>query len=375
VRLWPRRSGVAKVACALAVRAREESRAALDFLAAASPVRGSAGTDAALCRLESRLARIGATAAGNVGIAALHLESGEGVSVNGAVRFPMASTMKVAIAWRLLELVDRGDVQLDNMISLTPRQVHPGAGLIRRFHVPGIALSLHNLLELMLTVSDNTAADILFDLVGGGAAITERLHAVGHADISVDRPTIRVIADLCGVADLPDDVPCRRRRWKKLMAAVSHEQKREAERTFFRDPRDTATPDAMVRLLAAIGRGEALSANSTALLLNMMARCDTGADRLKGRLPPNVRIAHKTGTLEGGPHALHVAADVGIIDLPGRSGRVAIAVFVTRSPRSARIQNRLIAKTARSVYDHFVTRTASEDLQCVRPPTAQSDLC
>jgi beta-lactamase class A len=347
---------IATAARALLLGTREEGRAAIDCFAAPMPSPGLAGGNPTLQRLESRLARIGAAAGGKVGVAALHLESGGAVSVNGTVPFPLASTVKVAIALQLLALVDHGDLRLDSMVVLAPGHVHPGAGLIRRFRVPGFALSLHNLLELALVISDNSAADILFDLVGGADAVTGRLHALGRTDISIDRATVRLLADLCGVTDLPADVALTRGRWRKLTAAVPPGRKQEAERAFFSDTRDTGTPEGMARLLATIACGEGLSAQSTALLLDMMFRCETGTDRLKGLLPPNTRVAHKTGTFEGGgsPRTIRLAADVGVIDLPGRAGRVAIAVSVMGSPRSERIQNRVIAKISRAVYDHFV---------------------
>ena len=325
-------------------------------LVAAPPSAGLAGSDAELRNVERHLARLAARAGGTVGVAAVHLETGRGVSVNGAVRFPMASTMKVAVAVQLLTVVERGELGLDSMVALEPHHVHPGSGIIsRRFRVPGLALSIRNLLELALVASDNSASDILLDLAGGADAVTERLRKLGFADISIARPTIQLLADVEGVTELPSAVPLTPSRWSRLTAAVPSERRQAAERAFFTDPRDTTTPEAMARCVAAIGRGEALSPQPTTLLLDAMARCETGNDRLRGLLPPNTRVAHKSGSIDGAGRrrAPRLTADVGIVELPRGAGHVAIAAFVKGSTLAAKTQNRVIARMARAVYDCF----------------------
>jgi beta-lactamase class A len=103
----------------------------------------------------------------------------------------------------------------------------------------------------------------------------------------------------------------------------------------------------MARLLAMIWRGEALGAERTAQLLDIMLRCETGAMRLKGLLPPDIPVRHKTGSLGVG-----VANDVGIIDLPDASHLV-VAVFVKEATRDVAAQERTIAQIARAAYDYF----------------------
>jgi beta-lactamase class A len=104
----------------------------------------------------------------------------------------------------------------------------------------------------------------------------------------------------------------------------------------------------MARLLAKIWRGEALDATRTAQLLDIMLRCETGAARLKGVLPPNTAVRHKTGSL-----GIGVTNDVGIIDLPDGAGHVVVAVFVKESMSDVAAQERAIAQIARAAYDYF----------------------
>lgn len=308
--------------------------------------------------LESELARIAASAGGLVGAAAVHLETGRAVSLNGAMRFPLASAIKIPVAVQFLARVDRGELALDTMAAIEPHHIRPGAGIIaRRFRIPGVALSLRNLLELALIVSDNTAADMMLDLAGGAAVVRERMQALGVADISVDRTILQLLADAEGIQDVPQDQPLTPAYWRALRSAVLPERRHAAERALFADSRDTATPEAMTRLLAAIWQGAALGPGGTSLLLDILGRCETGDDRLKGMLPPGARVAHKTGTIEGpigvGPRQPRVVNDVGIVELPG-GAHVAIAVFVVRSPRDAQAQARVIARIARKVYDCFL---------------------
>ncbi|MGL5807887.1 MAG: serine hydrolase [Xenococcaceae cyanobacterium] len=80
-----------------------------------------------------------------------------------------------------------------------------------------------------------------------------------------------------------------------------------------------------------------------------MERCETGASRLKGLLPKEVVVAHKTGT------DFLATNDAGFITLPDRKGHIAIAVFVKNSDKPMPEQEKAIAEVARSVYSFFVS--------------------
>ena len=161
------------------------------------------GTDPNLRRLESEIARLSTISGGKVGVGIIHLETGRELFVNGAEPFPMASTVKVPIAVELLTRVQAGTVRLDSMITVRPNDLHPGSGtLTGLFNDPGVSLSVHNLLELMLLISDNSATDMVLKVAGNGPAVNSRLSALGIKGISVDRPTIHLIADAVGVKNL-----------------------------------------------------------------------------------------------------------------------------------------------------------------------------
>jgi beta-lactamase class A len=304
--------------------------------------------DAGLARLEREIARLAELSGGVMGVAAIHLETGRAVYHNRDIAFPMASSYKVPIAVELLTRVDRGEKQLDAMVELVPEDVHPGSGTISQlFQVPGVALSLRNLLELTMLISDNSATDVVLREAGGPAAVTARLRALGIDGMRVDRPTSLLIADFSGVTGAPADGRLTLDAFRRLAAAVTPEQRAAAARAFDADPRDTSTPYAMGRLLTLIADGGALSRESADLLLDIMLRSTTGAGRLKGMLPPYVDVSHKTGTIGG------TTNDVGIIMLPD-GGRVVTVAFVKESSRPVPEREAAIAQVARAVYDYFL---------------------
>lgn len=319
------------------------------LLAAAATVLPAQPRSAGLDRLEREIQRLSALSGGVVGVGLIHLESGRELFVNRDVRFPMASTFKVPVAVQFLTKVEQKQASLDSMVTLTPNDLHPGSGtLTSLFDDPGVSLSYRNLMELMLLISDNSATDLVLKAAGGGAAVTARLAALGVQGISVDRPTIQLIADAIGVRDLGPESQWSRQAFAEKSRAVTEADRQAARSAFYRDPRDTATPEGMSRLLQKIWRREALSEAHSALLLDIMLRCETGEGRIKGLLPPGTPVMHKTGSL-----GIGVTDDVGIITLPEGAGHLVISVFVKEASAPVAQQERTIAQIARAAYDYF----------------------
>jgi beta-lactamase class A len=306
-------------------------------------------TDAALQRLEREIGRLAKTAGGVVGVSATHLETNRRVSLNGAERYPMASTFKVPIAVQLLTRVDKGEIRLDQMVHFQPSDLHPGSGTLSDlFNQPGLSLSVRNLMELMLLISDNSATDVCLRLAGGPEAVTARMRQIGINDLDVSRSTAQLISDWIGISPVPSENEWTPALFRTLSNAVKPEARKAAAAKFDSDPRDTATPEAMMALLERIYRKNLLKPESTELLLDIMRRCRTGEARLKGMLPARTEVAHKTGTIGGS------ANDVGIITLPDNAGHVAIVVFVKSSEKELPARERTIAEIARSVHDFFL---------------------
>jgi beta-lactamase class A len=177
----------------------------------------------------------------------------------------MASTVKVAVAAAYLSQVDHGRRSLSDKIS---------------------GQTASSLMERMMIHSDNRATDILMRDLGGPQGIQKYVDFLGLYNFRVDRTIARLLSD-------------KRDLW---------------------DQRDSSTPLAMVDLLRRLDKGNALKPESHSYLLDLMARCATGRNRMKALLPWGTRVEHKTGTLNG------YTSDVGYITLQN-GHRVAIALF------------------------------------------------
>lgn len=218
-----------------------------------------------LVSVEQQLASLISGNSGEFGIAALDLSTGKSVSINGDRPFPMASTVKLAVAGAYLTQVDHGRRSLSDRIgNRTAAQQ----------------------MELMLIRSDNEATDALIRNLGGTRTVQRWLEWNGLDGIRIDRTIARLLSD-------PRDL---------------------------RDHRDSSSPHAMIALLKQIDGGSALKPESRSYLLSLMGRCITGRNRIRGLLPVGTRVEHKTGTLSG------LTDDVGFITLPG-GRRIAVAFF------------------------------------------------
>jgi beta-lactamase class A len=309
---------------------------------AASPP--SANGDAA--KVAERVESIADGLVGEIGFAATISGTDTVISLNGDEPFPMASTFKVAIAVAVLTRVDEGELRLDQLVDVTP-DMYVGGGkvLARNFIHPGLKVSVANLIELMITESDNSATDILIELAGGPAAVTKNLVDMGIKGQRIDRDTAAILRDF----DEPS-APAAAPVTAAVEAGAGFASRLDDKNLAFEnDPRDQSTPEAMLELLSAIDNGTALGVESRDFLIGSMSRTRTGTDRLKGMLPWGTPVAHKTGSIDG------TANDVGYVTLPdGR--RMIIAVFTKSSTTPPVDQDRAIAETARTLYDYYADR-------------------
>jgi beta-lactamase class A len=252
---------------------------------AAAPA--SAASSPNLLSLEQQLHSLVSSKSADVGIAALDLNTGETVSIKGDTPFPMASTVKVAVAALYLAQVDHGRRSLDDTIN---------------------GQSARSLMRRMLVHSDNRATDILLKDLGGPDALHDWLQQSGVRGLRVDRTIAQLLSD-------------KRDVW---------------------DHRDSSTPVAMVDLLKRIYRAELIRPQSRNYLMDLMAQCQTGKNRMKALLPFGTQVEHKTGTLNG------LSDDVGFITMPD-GHRIAVAIFA----RGGANRPRTIAEAARTIYDGF----------------------
>ena len=294
--------------------------------------------------------RITRRVGGEIGVSAIHLETGARISYNGDRRFPMASVSKVPMAVEFLRRVDEGEIDLYEDLVVPVTDFRPGYSPLASWSggKPEQA-TVDSLFRLMIEVSDNTATDVVLRMAGGPGEVTRRLRELGIYEVDVDRSEARTFADLSGIPDSVPETQLYRYRYFRTRDALPAEHRQQARLRFGEDPRDTATPDGMAELLALIHAGEGLSPGSRDYLLTSMLASRSGPRRIKGLLPRGTPVAHKTGTIAGAIN------DVGIITLPDGAGHVAIAVFVYTFNRTEWRRERTIAEVSRLVYDYFST--------------------
>ena len=229
--------------------------------------------DGNVTSLEQRIKNIIRTVPGGMGVSVLHIESGQSVEVNAHKRFPMASTAKLAIALYCLSLVDQGVLSLRQKVLITPNDVrfYRGCYRLRAHH----SYSIKELIKLSIEVSDNAAPDKLLKLIGGEKAVTAWLRQQGIDAMSVDRSIFKVLADFAGV-EVADAEHCTDRHYQRCLNCVRRKDRLKAHKKFFDDVRDTASPHAMVDLLARLYQGNFVSKASTDFLLGCMLRCKWG---------------------------------------------------------------------------------------------------
>lgn len=279
--------------------------------------------------LQAEVASLANAAQGRIGVAAMDLATGRTISVLGNQPFPMASTSKIAVVATFLEGVDQGRYRLSDvypmMVPLPSAKFSTPEAPVRR----GALVSAERLIDLAITRSDNQATDALLAAIGGTQAVNRWMARAGLSGMRMDRTIATLVRD-DGAINPAHNI----------------------------DLRDSATPQAMVSLLAGLYQGRWLSPYSRQVLLGAMSRCITGKKRIPGMLPADARVAHKTGTLN------NTASDVGILETPdGRA--IAVAIYVTGQGGKPHRDQR-IAWIARSVYNGYQTQSYGQRLSTAR---------
>lgn len=278
------------------------------FLAgfAAAFVAPPARADDAWVEAQARVGQIEAAAGGRLGVAVVDAGSARRIAHRADERFPMCSTFKILAAAAALQRVDAGLDQLDRRIACGPADLLDYAP-VSKAQVGDGAMSLADACAAAIQWSDNTAANLVLDAVGGPASVTQFARGLDDAVTRLNRnePT--------------------------LNSAVPG------------DPRDTTSPIAMARDLQALLLGETLSEASRRKLEAWMIGDKVGDARLRAGLPPEWGIGDKTGS---GDHG--VANTIAILRPPGRAPLFA-AVYYAESDASMEARNAVHRDVARAI--------------------------
>lgn len=274
-------------------------------------------------RFEQQIAHLADGSNGRIGVYAVDLATGEEISVLGDMRFPMASTSKVAVAATFLAGVDAGRYSLTSEYPLIIPIRSAKFSSERAPVKEGNYVPAHELINLMIAKSCNSCTDALLKVVGGPAAVNAWMRGTaGIKDFELSRDIATLVRD-----------------------------DGEFDPVEWADPRDSATPRAMGQLLAGLYQGRWLSAASRRVLIGAMEETTTGRRRMNAALPDAAFLAHKTGTLS------RTASDIGIFRLAdGRA--IAAAIYVTGQSASLadEARNKSAARQRRDARIADITR-------------------
>jgi beta-lactamase class A len=252
------------------------------------------------------LKRLETESGGRLGVTLLDTGTGQCVGHRMDERFPLCSTFKVLASGAVLHGVDAGKESLARRIYFSDANLVTHSPETQK-NVGPIGMTVAELCKAAITLSDNTAGNLLLASIGGPQGLTAFVRKLGDDMTRLDR----IETDLNEAA--PDD------------------------------PRDTTTPNAMASDLRALALGDVLSTKSRAQLVAWLAANTTGGKRLRAGLPAGWRVGDKTGTGERG-----TANDVAVVWPPDRAPMI-VTAYLTGAAVSADRQNAVMAAVGRAV--------------------------
>lgn len=270
-------------------------------------------------QLRYEINQIARSCSGKIGVAISLMESGDTLTYHNEAHYVMQSVFKFPIAMAVLHAIDQGKLKLEQPVHITKADLPETYSSLRDKYPQGnVDVTVKELLNYMVTVSDNDACDILIKLLGGPSKVDQYMHQLGIKDIAVKVNEARMGAN-----------------WQAQYS-------------------NWCQPDAQVKLLGMLYAQSALSKNSNDILWQMMLNTFVAPKRLRALLPPGTPLAHRTGTSGTNPQGLSPGTnDVGIVVLPNGK-HLAIAVFITNSDADADRRDQVIAKIGKAAWDEFV---------------------
>ncbi|MCA2422863.1 VEB family class A extended-spectrum beta-lactamase [Vibrio alginolyticus] len=257
-----------------------------------------------------------------IGVAIFNSNEKDTLKINNDFHFPMQSVMKFPIALAVLSEIDKGNLSFEQKIEITPQDLLPKMWSPIKEEFPnGTTLTLEQILNYTVSESDNIGCDILLKLIGGTDSVQKFLNANHFTDISIK---------------------------------ANEEQMHKDWNTQYQN---WATPTAMNKLLIDTynNKNQLLSKKSYDFIWKIMRETTTGSNRLKGQLPKNTIVAHKTGTSGINNGIAAATNDVGVITLPNGQ-LIFISVFVAESKETSEINEKIISDIAKITWDYYLNK-------------------
>ncbi|MEO0572142.1 MAG: class A beta-lactamase, subclass A2 [Bacteroidota bacterium] len=259
-----------------------------------------------------------------VGVAINGAKFNDTVSINGQRHYPMQSVFKFPIALTILSEVDKGNLSLDQKIEIKKNQLLPGLwSPIRKKYPEGTTLTIAEIIEYTVALSDNVGCDALLRLLGKPQAVENYFTSIGFKDFAVriNEETMQNNWDL------------------QFLNWTTPKEANKILVTFYEN------------------KNGLLSKESHDFIWDIMKGTKTGKNRLREQLPKGTIVAHKTGWSGKHKETGITAAvnDIGIVLLP--NGKYfTISVFVTESKEDFKTNEKIISHISKAAWDHFYGR-------------------
>ena len=306
------------------------------------------------------------------GIAIVHVEGGERLFIDAERPYPLASVFKLPVLVEVGRRLQAGTMKLDDLLTVREEMKIIGSGTLRN-RPDGSRVSLRDAVELMETISDNTATDLVFHALGLGS-VNEMMRGLGlaHTDIYLTNRAAWLIS--LGMARELRGLSARdiASKWAALspaqrnataarvvaenratsLAAIQRAEDASVGRPYADDMRlaamvdNVASPADLAALLEKLQKGELLDATRTRYCLGVLGRQRFNS-RIPRQLPKGTRVFHKTGTILG------VVNDAGIIEISPSNHVVVVACCRDVAQGGDSVAEALIGGIARAAYDHF----------------------
>lgn len=257
-----------------------------------------------------------------IGVAIENIDGDITLLVNSDRQYPLQSVFKYHIAVKVLSEVDKGNLSLNQEIEVSSKDLKNKKtwSPFRDANPNGGAFPLSVLMKYMIEESDNIACDILLELAGGPKAVEEFFHEHEIKDITITY----------NEADM-------QAKWERMY-------------------QNTASPQACTQSLKKFykKKDQILSKESYDFLWDTMFNTQTGIKRLKGLLPADTRVAHKTGTSMTNKSGITGALnDIGIVIMPNGQPMF-ISVLIKDSAETEEVNESSIAEICKIAYDYFL---------------------
>jgi beta-lactamase class A len=288
-----------------------------------------------LTAVRSEIERLADATGGIVGVAATQLGTGRHIGYREDELFPTASVIKLPLLVTLYEDAIAGRIDLAERVTYREDTKVAGSGVLQYLD-DGLDPTVRDLAVLMMSVSDNTATDLLFDRVGK-SRIEATMDRLGLESI---RAPFDIREMLMELVDMDHSKPGGYEELRRLLRLSAG----SGGRSMVPEEADRATPADMCRLLELIESRAILDPESCTAIIELLKRIQS-ATRIPGLLPKGTVVAHKTGSYR------RLRNDVGIVYAP--NGPYAVALFARELARDNIDDDGALARISLAVYEEF----------------------